>query len=67
MPRLYCPDGGCINDTSTLSLQKQIDCCVVSYHGCSQGEETVGATVKAGTQERGTERGTEVRCKVHRK
>ena len=23
-----------------------------------------GATVKAGTQERGTERGTEIRCKV---
>ena len=27
----------------------------------------VGATVKAGTQERGTERGTEVRCKERRK
>ena len=26
-----------------------------------------GATVKAGTQERGTERETEVRCKVRRK
>ena len=26
-----------------------------------------GATVKAGTQERGTERGTEVSCEVRRK